>query len=427
MLRRRTSKKFQCVRTQKTPSRDSVIHHLDGEQSPTGFSSMENYMRETRSKILVHLFVAASLGVTASAWSQDDDEEPKGSRGGGSVALYGSVDLGLEALSGKSPSTNGERDTNFRVSNGISTPHFGFRGNEDLGGGMRAGFNLENSFAPDNGTLGLGGRMFGRQSWLSLSGRLGTVRLGRQYTMFRYGFEDANPFGYGNHGLRLLDERISNPRADNSISYMGQWGPVSAGVNYSFGRDAVAGNSTAATNCAGEAVDKQQCREWSLYTRYVSGSWGVATAYERLYGGTAATFGGLTSPDKTDTRFVLAGHMRLTSGTKLAVGWIKRNNEGNVATPKSDMVWVQGVVPVGPYFIDGMLARLDYDNSPNKAMLVNVRGRYSLSKRTTLYVTAAHVSNSGTLALSATGSTPAIAPMPGGSQTSVIAGIQHTF
>ncbi len=388
---------------------------------------MENCMRATRSRIVNPLLVAASVAVAGPAWSQDEDVEQKGSKGIGNITLYGAVDMGVEAVSGRSPTTNGQQDTSFRASNGISTPHFGFRGSEDLGGGLRVAFNLENSFAPDTGALGHGGRLFGRQAWVSLSGRFGTVRLGRQYTMFRYGFEDANPFGYGNHGLRLVDERISNPRVDNSVSYLGKWGPVSAGANYSFGRDALAGNSTVATNCPGEAADKKPCREWSLYTRYAVGSWAVATAYERLYGGTAATFGGLTSPDRTDTRFVLAGYWNVTGGTKLAAGWIKRNNEGDVATPKSDMVWVQGVIPFGPYSMDGMLARLDFDNSPNKALMVNVRGRYFLSKRTTLYLTAAHIKNSGTLALRATGSTPAIAPMPGGSQSSIIAGIQHSF
>lgn len=367
-------------------------------------------------KCIKNLLVLGSLVATATAWSQG-------------VAIYGSMDMGLEAVNGKLANAS-ESDTSYRVSNGMSTPHFGFRGSEDLGGGLKAAFNLESSFAPDNGSFGHGGRAFGRQSWVSLSGGFGTVRLGRQYTMFRYGFEDANPWGYGNHGLRLLEPRISNPRADNSISYLGKWGPVSGGVNYSTGWDAVNGNpaNAAAANCPGEAADKKQCREWSVYTEYDGGSWGVATAYERMYGGTSATFGGLTSPDKTDTRFVLSGNMKLNGGTRLAAGWIKRNNEGMAATPKSDMYWVQGSLPVGgPWFVDGVLGQLKYDNSPNKASLLNLRGRYVLSKRTSLYLSAAFIDNKGTLALSATGSTPAIRPASGASQTSVIAGVVHFF
>lgn len=373
-------------------------------------------MKKPNVKSIKPLLLAASLTATAPVWSQG-------------VVIYGGMDMGVEAVSGRVAGAN-DRDTAIRVSNGMATPHFGLRGSEDLGGGMKAAFNLESSFAPDTGALGHGGRLFGRQAWVDLSGPFGTVRLGRQYTMFRYGFQDVNPFGYGNHGLRLLDPRISNPRADNSISYLGKWGPVSGGVNYSTGWDAVNGNpaNAAAANCPGEAANKQQCREWSLFTKYDGGHWGVTTAYERMHGGTAATFGGLTSPDRTDTRFVLGSYLNLTDGKKLAVGWIKRNNEGNPATPKSDMVWVQGVVPLGgPYFLDGSLAQLKYDDSPNKAVVLNVRGRYEMSKRTSLYLTTAFIDNSGTLALSATGSTPAIRPVAGSSQTSVIIGVQHRF
>jgi predicted porin len=92
------------------------------------------------------------------------------------------------------------------------------------------------------------------------------------------------------------------------------------------------------------------------------------------------------------------------------------------------MGWVQAVVPVARnWFLDGMLAELKYKDSANKAVLVNLRARYFLSRRTNLYVTAAHMDNSGTLALSATGSTPALRPVAGGSETSVIAGIVHRF
>ena len=59
----------------------------------------------------------------------------------------------------------------------------GIKGSEDLGGGMRALFVLENGFDITNGTSGQGGRQFGRQAFVGLgSDRYGTVTLGRQYT-----------------------------------------------------------------------------------------------------------------------------------------------------------------------------------------------------------------------------------------------------
>lgn len=349
------------------------------------------------------------------------------------LKFYGMIDVGAEALSGKLADKNNAQSV--RISNGIVTPHFGLIGNGDLAQGLQGSFNLEGSFAPDNGTSGIGGRLFGRQAWAGLTGRLGTVRLGRQYTAVRMGWEDANPYGTGNQGLRLLDPRISNPRADNSFSYIAKWGPVTAGVNYSGGWDAVNGNSanagpanSAGADCPGEVPDaKNQCKEWSAGAKYDRHSWGVATAFERLHGGTSATFGGLTSPSKTDTRTVLGGHVQLAGGTKLTAGWIHRSNLGS-ATPSSNMYWVEGIVPLGgPWFFDGLLGELKYKNSPNKADLLNLRARYVLTKDTTLYFTAAFMDNHGTLALPATASTPAPTPLAGASQTSVIAGVLYKF
>jgi predicted porin len=377
-------------------------------------------MKQIKKTYIQPLFVVAPLLAIAPAWAQS----------GSSVQFYGMIDAGLEAVNGTLPTTN-QKETVYRVSNGIITPHFGWKGSEDIGAGLKAEFNLEGSFTPDVGVSGIGSRLFGRQSWVGLSSPIGTIRFGRQYTMVRYGFGDANPFGTGNQGLRLLDERISNPRADNALTYIINAGNFSAGVNYSTGRDAVTATpaTVAAATCPGETVDSRQCREWSVGARYNTRTWGIATSYERMYGGTSATYGGLTSPDKTDTRFVVGAFMILDSGAKLGAGMIKRNNMGVPATPKSDLFWVQGVglMHFGALYVDGLLAGLKYDDSPNKATLVNARLRYVLSKRTSIYMTAAHMTNSGTLALSATASTPAIKPAAGGSQTSVITGINHRF
>lgn len=348
--------------------------------------------------------------------------------------FYGMIDVGIEALKSEGVSRD---DESMRVSNGIITPHFGLRGSGQVREGLQGLFHLEGSFAPDNGTSGIGGRLFGRQSWVGLSGAFGRVTLGRQYTMVRVGWEDANPYGTGNQGLRLLDPRISNPRADNSISYLGKWGPVSAGVSVSTGWDAVNGNASnagpanvAGANCPGEVgTDEVRCRAASVGVKYVATSWGLAVSHEVLRGGTTATFGGLTSSHRKDTRSVLGGYFTLANRTKLAAGWIGRDNEGSATTPKSDMYWLQGVgIPLGgAYFLDALVGHLKFKDSPNKAVLVNVRGRYVLTQDTTLYVALSSIDNGGTLALPATASTPAATPKAGGQQTSVIAGVRYRF
>lgn len=389
-------------------------------------------VRKLKLMLAVPLVMASALG-SAAAWAQE---------GGGDGAkaakraldFYGMIDVGVESVSGTM--ANSSKTEGLRVSNGIITPHFGVRGSSELTDGMRGMFHLEGSFASDNGTSGIGGRLLGRQAWVGLQTDYGTLQLGRQYTAVRMGWEDANPYGTGNQGIRLLDARISNPRADNAINYRGKWGGVTAEVTFSPGWDAVNGNAAntgpanaAGSNCAGEVPDvSSRCKAVAMGVKYAAADWGVAVSHEKLNGGTTATFGGLTASTLTDKRTVLGAYYNLSGGKKLTAGWVNRNNEGNVATPKSDMYWVEAIVPFGgKYSIDGVVAQLKYDNSPNKATLINVRGRYFLNKETTLYVAASNLKNGGSLALPATASTPVATPKAGTGQTSIIAGVLYRF
>ncbi|HEX7933350.1 MAG TPA: porin [Paraburkholderia sp.] len=372
-------------------------------------------------------FACAALMCLAPALAQAGDEGAAGSQlaGPSMVTIYGLIDQGVEYVNnvakGKNAATNA-----YRMGDGTATSYFGIRGSENLGGGTRAIFDLQGGFMPGNGTSRQGGRLFGRQSYVGLDGQFGRLTFGRQYTMRFFATSFINPFGTGAQGLTTLDNGIANARADNSVSYRYFLGSFEAGVNYSFGRDAVAGNSAAASNCPGETTPSNQCREYSAMLKYDRHTWGLATSYERNYGGTSATWGGLTSPKLTDSRFTLGGYFKI-SQAKFGVGWIRRDDEG-ISTPKSNLFWVTGVVPVTPFFyVDGMVAQLKYDHSHNKALVLVLRGEYLLSKRTFLYLTGEHIHNYGNLALSATTITPVPTPPAGGSQISIIAGIRHTF
>ena len=160
--------------------------------------------------------------------------------------------------------------------------------------------------------------------------------------------------------------------------------------------------------------------------KYTGGGWGVGSAYERNRGGTAATFGGLTSPDLSDSRLVLGGYRQIEN-LKLAAGWIRRDNQG-IATPRSNLFWVMGTLAAGrSVTLDGVVAQLKYSASPNRAVVLGARAAYALSKRTFLYVTGEHIRNGGSLAISASTLAPVSNPAAGGSQLAVITGIQHTF
>ncbi|RZI41890.1 porin [Herbaspirillum sp. HC18] len=91
------------------------------------------------------------------------------------VSIYGVADVGIE----RTKLSPGQSTT--RLSSGIqSGSRLGFKGSEDLGGGMSAIFALENGYDISNGALGQGGLLFGRQAWVGLNGGFGAVKFGRQ-------------------------------------------------------------------------------------------------------------------------------------------------------------------------------------------------------------------------------------------------------
>jgi len=93
-----------------------------------------------------------------------------------SVTLYGIVDVGINL------NTNAGGSHLYNESSGvIQGSRWGLRGTEDLGGGLKALFVLENGFDVTNGKSGQGGLEFGRQAYVGLDSPYGKVTLGRQY------------------------------------------------------------------------------------------------------------------------------------------------------------------------------------------------------------------------------------------------------
>lgn len=341
-----------------------------------------------------------------------------------SVTLYGVVDTGVEYVS--NVGAGGHGLARMTTLTGTVPSRWGLRGTEDLGGGLKSIFVLESGFAPDSGVSNQGGRLFGRQALVGLSGPWGQVAFGRQYTMLFWAMLDQDILGPNVFGSGSLDSYIPNARADNAISYKGKFGGLTVGATYSFGRDVVnAGPSPSGTNCAGEnPADKTQCREWSALLQYDNKTWGVAAAYDSQRGGPGA-FGGLTR-NMRDDRLSVGGYMLLAK-TKLGAGYLRRDNQAS-ATPLSDLYYVGAAYDITPAFtLAGQVYYLKYHGSDNKALLGALRGTYNFSKRTSVYATAGYINNDGQLAMSVSGGAPGSNPKPGASQFGAMLGIKHVF
>jgi len=121
----------------------------------------------------------------------------------------------------------------------------GFKGDEDLGGGMKASFYLEHRLNPDDGTVGGGATFWKGGSWVGLSSEAaGSVKLGRWWSQaFLKSQYASDPFGMGTLGEGTYPTVGCGPAfsggclgafwVNNSVSYENSIGSVSFGAQYS--------------------------------------------------------------------------------------------------------------------------------------------------------------------------------------------------
>ena len=166
-----------------------------------------------------------------------------------SVTLYGRVDAGFQ-YSDKSRGANGKDGGSVSelANGGIRPSIFGFRGTEDLGGGLKAFFNLESHF--DSGTGQTTANFFRRQANVGLSSsEYGTLTLGRQYTPAVLALLATDPRAIKEQFSSLYTFALNQAGggtngndlgifAANAISYNKTFGPVNIGVLYGFGEQA---------------------------------------------------------------------------------------------------------------------------------------------------------------------------------------------
>ncbi len=194
------------------------------------------------------------------------------------VTLYGVIDTGLHY---SNKNVESKHDVNsFDMKSGASAGNrWGLKGTEDLGNGYKVGFVLENGFTEDDGKLGNGGRLFGREANLYVASDFGTLSFGRvgalmsgcgSYDQMKY-----TPFATGWAGTAtkanfMLADR---DRMDNTVTYVT---PEFAGfkvlAQYSFNRD---GQETAGN-------ERQNDRYAALGAAYKNGAFSSALVVDTV-------------------------------------------------------------------------------------------------------------------------------------------------
>ncbi|RDJ98549.1 porin [Paraburkholderia lacunae] len=180
------------------------------------------------------------------------------------VTLYGLIDEGFDYTNNVKGSKVYELQSGYAQGS-----RWGLKGTEDLGGGLKAVFQIESGFDVNNGKLAQGGLGFGRQAYVGLANdQFGTVTLGRQYdSLVDY---LAQTTANGNWGGYLFSHPYDNDNTDNTfrvnntVKYTSpSFAGLQFGGTYSFSND---------TNFANN-------RQYSVGAQYATGGLLVAAAY----------------------------------------------------------------------------------------------------------------------------------------------------
>ena len=293
------------------------------------------------------LLALAVLGAFAGAASAQSN-----------VTIYGVADIGLE----RTDLSPGAATT--RLTSGIqSGSRIGFKGKEDLGGGMSASFQLENGFGLDTGALGTANTIFNRQAWVGIGGGFGTVKFGRQYNPLFNAIDTIDPFatgitGDGSGAIAVF--RSYGVRNSNTINYSTSAMGLSAEVSYALGE--VAGNSSAG-------------RELGFGLGYANGPVAANVAY----------FNQKNATNTATAKTAFVGGAYDLKVAKIHAAFADNRDSGATSARSRD--WLLGVsAPVGAGTVLASYIRHDERQGvAADADFAQVGYTHSLSKRTNLY------------------------------------------
>lgn len=305
-------------------------------------------------KTLIALAVLGSVAGVAQAQS--------------AVTIYGKVDLGITKLTGDA--SESAKATQMQANH---ASRIGFKGTEDLGGGLSAIFQIENRFNADNGTQA-GSSLFSGPAFVGLSGGFGTVKMGRNWsTIDSVSTAAIDPFeGDGIGGLNT----VTRARINNSITY---YTPAMSGfgvqAQYILGE-----KKDSVTNAP--IPSGQQNDGYAVGVNYNNGP---------IYLG--AGYGVEENTDRSNIWAVSGSYA--FGPAKIALGYDQRENKDVFGEPKTKNAVVAATYEIGSGLIKAAYNQTKdgKDNTPisgfggsyEKIQKLSIGYQHNLSKRTSLY------------------------------------------
>lgn len=316
-----------------------------------------------------------------------------------SVTLYGAI--GLDVLSASKVYNGTTTSSVVKIEdNAIVNSRIGLKGSEDLGGGLKAIFDLESSIAPDTGAARA--QFWNRGAYVGLAGDFGSLKLGHQWNVA----DDymGNYFMYGYYSPFLMSGFYAlSDYYDNAIKYNSpNLGGFEGGLYYSAGENAT--RKSAGQKIQGAAT--YGIGAFSIgFTAFSEKNPGLPAADNKMYaGGVNYDFG------------VLKARLGLASA------------DVEYATPfKAKLIDVGVDIPMGAFATSVDYVKKDVKDSEDDTEFVRARLSYALSKRTSLNANLIFLKNSGNANFAFVSELPGFVGQPGQKQTLVTAGITHSF
>ncbi|MFM0305554.1 porin [Paraburkholderia sediminicola] len=204
-----------------------------------------------------------------------------------SVTLYGLIDTGISYIS--NASTPAGHSSLFRYGDGVASgSRWGLRGAEDLGGGLKAIFVLENGFNSGDGTLQQGGALFGRQAYVGIGkDGIGTLTFGRQYSLtvetIGSNYTMGGQTAAGNYAYHINDlDQLVTSRVNNSVKFSSaNFDGLTFGGMYGFSNQAGAFAGSPTTTTAGTTTQGSSSA-YSFGVNFARDAFSLGAAYMNI-------------------------------------------------------------------------------------------------------------------------------------------------
>jgi predicted porin len=301
-----------------------------------------------------------------------------------SVTIYGSFDAGLRYQNNQN--ANGNSRLTMGSTGTYNSNRLGFKGVEDLGGGLNAHFTLEQGFNSGTGQLDTANttnKLFNRSAFVGLGGQWGSLDLGRQYTVAFKTVGAYDPFNYKFTAIIPTTQGsiAAGTRFDNDIQYTGTFGPITARAEWALGEQA-----GSARNGSAQA----------LGVSYANGPIAVGAAYTlrkpaiTATGAGATTGAGAPASSNQDNRDWTIGGAYTFGPARVAAGYAREKQDLTAGSIQQKNAWFGGSYDLTPAL--GLTAAYYHTKLDNIAgarsgtrQLLVLGSTYALSKRTNLY------------------------------------------